>query len=137
MQTPPNGQTPPTIPHRGRALEQERIRGLLERRAPVYYPDIKLLMAMLDGVINRIDPGEPLDRNIYDLEPEVLKNLPRLPATLDEALSALEKDHDFLIRGDVFTEDVLSTWIRDKREKEVDSIRARPHPFEFNLYYDV
>jgi glutamine synthetase len=96
-----------------------------------------MLMAMLDGVINRIDPGEPLDRNIYDLEPEVMKNLSRLPATLDEALSALDKDHEFLMRGDVFTEDVLSTWIRDKREREVDAIRVRPHPFEFNLYYDV
>ncbi|MFM7538171.1 MAG: glutamine synthetase, partial [Planctomycetota bacterium] len=60
-----------------------------------------------------------------------------LPATLDDALSALEKDHEFLMRGDVFTEDVLSTWIRDKREREVDAIRVRPHPFEFNLYYDV
>lgn len=96
-----------------------------------------MLMAMLDGVINRIDPGEPLDRNIYDLGPEVLKGLPGLPLSLEEALLALEVDHDFLMRGDVFTEDVLSTWIRDKREQEVSAIRTRPHPFEFHLYYDV
>lgn len=96
-----------------------------------------MLMAMLDGVINRIDPGEPLDRNIYDLGPEVLKGLPGLPLSLEEALQALEVDHDFLMRGDVFTEDVLSTWIRDKREQEVNAIRTRPHPFEFHLYYDV
>jgi glutamine synthetase len=96
-----------------------------------------MLMAMLDGVINRIDPGEPLDRNIYDLGPEVLKGLPGLPLSLEEALLALEVDHDFLMRGDVFTEDVLSTWIRDKREQEVNAIRTRPHPFEFHLYYDV
>ena len=96
-----------------------------------------MLMAMLDGVINRIDPGEPLDRNIYDLGPEVLKGLPGLPLSLEEALLALEVDHDFLMRGDVFTEDVLSTWIRDKREQEVNAIRTRPHPFEFHLYYEV
>jgi glutamine synthetase len=96
-----------------------------------------MLMAMLDGVINRIDPGEPLDRNIYDLGPEVLKGLPGLPLSLEESLLALEVDHDFLMRGDVFTEDVLSTWIRDKREQEVNAIRTRPHPFEFHLYYDV
>jgi len=78
-----------------------------------------------------------LDRNIYDLGPEVLKGLPGLPLSLEEALLALEVDHDFLMRGDVFTEDVLSTWIRDKREQEVNAIRTRPHPFEFHLYYDV
>jgi len=93
-------------------------------------------MAMLDGIKNRIHPGEPLDRNIYDLEPEELTGLPSTPRSLDEALDALERDHDFLLQGDVFTKDVLETWIRYKREFEVEAMRIRPHPFEFALYYD-
>ena len=95
-----------------------------------------ILMAMLDGIKNRIHPGEPLDRNIYDLEPEELTGLPSTPRSLDEALDALERDHDFLLQGDVFTKDVLETWIRYKREFEVEAMRIRPHPFEFALYYD-
>ena len=96
-----------------------------------------LLLAGLDGVINKIDPGEPLDKDIYDLDPEELKNVPNTPGTLEDALHALERDHDFLMRGDVFTEDVIDTWISYKMDKEVKPMALRPHPYEFGLYYDV
>ena len=95
-----------------------------------------ILMAMLDGVRNKISPGQPLDKDIYDLPAEQLKDVPKPPGTLDDALMALEKDHDFLRQSDVFTEDVIETWIRFKREEEVAAIRLRPHPYEFALYYD-
>ena len=95
-----------------------------------------ILMAGLDGIINRIDPGEPLDKDIYDLAPEELKNVPSTPASLDEALKALENDHAYLLKGDVFTEDVIETWIAYKRDKEVKPMALQPHPFEFGLYYD-
>ncbi len=96
-----------------------------------------LLMAALDGIENRIDPGDPLDRDIYSMTPEELSNVPSTPGSLDEALNALEKDHEFLLKGDVFTEDVISKWIEYKRENEVDPLRMRPHPLEFKLYYDI
>lgn len=96
-----------------------------------------IMMAGLDGVVNRIDPGEPLDKDIYDMEPEELKNVPSTPASLDAALKALENDHEYLLKGDVFTEDVISTWIKYKTEKEVKPMALQPHPYEFALYYDV
>jgi glutamine synthetase len=96
-----------------------------------------VLMAALDGVQNRIDPGPPLDKDIYDLSPEELGEFPAVPATLEVALDALEQDHGFLRQGDVFTEDVISTWIRFKRTRECDAVRERPHPWEFALYYDA
>lgn len=96
-----------------------------------------LLMAGLDGVQNRIDPGEPLDKDIYDLPPEELANVPSLPGTLDEALTALENDHDFLLKGDVFTTMMIERWITYKREKEITPLRLRPHPLEFSMYYDI
>lgn len=96
-----------------------------------------ILMAVLDGIENRIDPGEPLDRDIYALSPEELAKVPSAPGSLDEALDALEKDHEFLLKGDVFTPDVISTWVEYKRLKEVDAIRLRPHPHEFMLYFDI
>jgi len=95
-----------------------------------------MLMAGLDGIINKIDPGEPLDKNIYDMKPEELANVPQTPASLEDALIALEEDHDFLLKGDVFTEDVLETWIQYKFDNEVTPMRLRPHPYEFSLYYD-
>jgi len=95
------------------------------------------LMAALDGIQQRIDPGQPLDKDIYDLGPEELKGVPRTPQSLEESLAALRRDHDFLLRGDVFTEDVIETWIRYKTETEVDALRQRPHPFEFAMYYDL
>jgi glutamine synthetase len=96
-----------------------------------------MLMAGLDGIQNKIDPGPPLDKNIYDLPPEELAKVPSVPGSLDEALDALEKDCDFLFKGDVFTEDVVKTWIQYKRDNDVDALRLRPHPYEFYLYYDV
>jgi glutamine synthetase len=96
-----------------------------------------MLMAGLDGVENRIDPGQPVDKNIYDLPPEELAELPKVPGSLDEALAALEADHQFLLKGDVFTSDVIETWLEYKREHEIDPVRLRPHPYEFHLYYDV
>lgn len=96
-----------------------------------------LLMAGLDGVQNKIDPGEPLDKDIYDLPPEELANVPSLPGTLEEALNALEKDHEFLLKGDVFTTSMIERWIKFKREKEVTPLRLRPHPMEYSMYFDV
>ena len=96
-----------------------------------------ILMAAIDGIQNKIHPGEPLDRDIYDLPPEELASVPKAPGSLDEAILALERDHEFLLRGDVFTDDVIETWIRSKREKEIAPMRLRPHPYEFCLYYDA
>ncbi|HVY60553.1 MAG TPA: type I glutamate--ammonia ligase [Planctomycetota bacterium] len=102
-----------------------------------YFAFSAMLMAMIDGIENKIDPGQPLDKDIYDLPPEELKKVPSAPGSLDEALSELEKDHAFLLKGDVFSEDVLSTWIEYKRKKEIDEVRMRPHPYEFFLYFDI
>ncbi|GBD87069.1 glutamine synthetase [bacterium BMS3Abin03] len=96
-----------------------------------------MMMAGLDGITNRIDPGEPLDKDIYDLPPEELKNVPSTPGSLEEALKALADDHEYLLKGDVFTEDVIETWINYKIEKEIKPMALQPHPFEFGLYYDV
>ncbi|MFA6596631.1 MAG: type I glutamate--ammonia ligase [Ignavibacteriaceae bacterium] len=96
-----------------------------------------IMMAGLDGIINRIDPGEPLDKDIYDMEPEELKNVPSTPGSLDAALECLKKDHDYLLKGDVFTEDVIDTWIKYKTDKEIKPMALQPHPYEFSLYYDV
>ncbi|HUG80383.1 MAG TPA: type I glutamate--ammonia ligase [Bryobacterales bacterium] len=96
-----------------------------------------MLMAGLDGIKNKIHPGEPLDKDIYDLSPEELSSVPSLPASLDGALDALEKDHDFLTQNDVFTEELIEAYIDYKRKAEVDAMRQRPHPYEFSLYYDI
>ncbi len=96
-----------------------------------------MLMAGLDGINNRIDPGDPLDKDIYDMKPEELKNVPSTPGSLDEALNALAEDHEYLLKGDVFTEDVVETWIKYKTEKEIKPMALQPHPYEFSLYYDV
>ncbi|MCL4550520.1 MAG: type I glutamate--ammonia ligase [Bacteroidetes bacterium] len=96
-----------------------------------------ILMAGIDGVKNRIDPGEPLDKDIYDMSPEELKDVPSTPESLGHALKALENDHEFLLKGNVFTEDVISTWINYKITKEIKPAALRPTPFEFEMYYDV
>jgi glutamine synthetase len=96
-----------------------------------------MLMAVIDGIQNKISPGEPLDKDIYDLPPEELANIPKTPGSLDEALDALQKDHQFLLMGDVFTQDVIDTWINYKRKNEADAVRLRPHPYEFCLYFDI
>jgi len=116
------------------------------KRIEVRFPDpscnpylafAAMLMAGLDGIMNKINPGDPLDKNLYDLPPEELAKVPSCPASLEAALDALEKNHDFLFRGNVFTADVIETWLDYKRTKECDPIRLRPHPYEFALYYDA
>jgi glutamine synthetase len=115
------------------------------KRVEVRFPDPScnpylafsaMAMAGIDGIENKIDPGEPLDKNIYALTPEEAQGIPTMPASLEDALDALEEDRDFLLRGDVFTPDAIDTWIEYKREVEVDGVRLRPHPHEFELYYD-
>jgi glutamine synthetase len=116
------------------------------KRVEVRYPDpscnpyltfAAMLMAGLDGVENKIDPGEPLDKDIYALTPEEAEGVPVMPASLEEAIDELENDHEFLLRGDVFTEDALQMWIEYKREHEIAPVNARPHPHEFELYFDI
>ncbi|BBO70449.1 glutamine synthetase [Desulfosarcina alkanivorans] len=96
-----------------------------------------IMMAVLDGIQNKIDPGDPLDKNIYDLPAEELAEIPSAPGSLDEALAALAEDHDFLLKGDVFTKDAIDMWIDYKTENEVNPVKLRPHPHEFHLYYDI
>jgi glutamine synthetase len=115
------------------------------KRIEVRFPDpaanpyvafAAMLMAGLDGIENKIDPGEPMDKDLYDLEPREAARIPTMPGSLDEAVRNLEKDHQFLLKGGVFTEDFIETWVTYKRSKEVDTLRLRPHPYEFFLYYD-
>lgn len=96
-----------------------------------------LLMAGLDGIQNRIHPGDPLDKDLYDLEPEELADIESTPMSLGDSLDALEDDHEYLLKGDVFTQDVIDVWIDYKRENEVDAVNMRPHPYEFYLYHDI
>jgi len=96
-----------------------------------------MLQAGLDGILNKIEPPDPVDQDIYELGPEESKNLRIVPGSLEDVLDALEEDHAFLTEGGVFGEDVIDTWIEYKRTKEVDQIRLRPHPWEFMLYYDL
>jgi glutamine synthetase len=96
-----------------------------------------MLMAALDGIENKIDPGDPLDKDIYGLPAEELAQIPSAPGSLDEALAALEEDNAFLLKGDVFTKDAIDMWIEYKSENEVNPVKLRPHPHEFFLYYDI
>ncbi|MGE0787035.1 MAG: type I glutamate--ammonia ligase [Sandaracinaceae bacterium] len=116
------------------------------KRIEVRFPDpsgnpylafTAMLMAGLDGIRRKLDPGDPLDKDLYSLSPEELKGVPHVPGSLDGALTALERDHEFLLQGDVFTKDVIDEWVSFKREHEVDPIRLRPTPMEFMLTYDV
>jgi len=114
----------------------------IEFRAPdassnPYLTFAALLMAGLDGVRNRIEPPAPIDKDLYELEPQERIMVQNTPGSLEEVLGALEQDHKFLLDGGVFTEDLVRTWINYKRQKEVDPIKLRPHPYEFFLYYDV
>jgi len=116
------------------------------KRIEVRYPDpscnpylafAAMLMAGIDGIENKIDPGEPLDKNIYALSAEEKKDIGAMPASLEEAITCLEEDHEFLLKGDVFTQDAIERWIEYKREDECDPVRLRPHPHEFELYFDI
>lgn len=115
------------------------------KRIEVRFPDptanpylafAAMLMAGLDGIQNKIDPGKAVDRDLYELGPEEAANVRQMPGSLDEALVALEKDHEFLLKGNVFTKDLVQTWLDYKRKKEVDFVRLRPSPAEFFLYFD-
>ena len=96
-----------------------------------------MLMAVIDGIQNKIDPGDPLDKDIYNLPPEELAEIPSAPGSLDEALEALKADQEFLLKGDVFTQDAIDMWIEYKTENEINDVKLRPHPHEFYLYYDI
>ena len=96
-----------------------------------------MLMAGLDGIKNKIHPGEPLDKDLYELEPEEAAKVPSVPGSLDAALEALEADHKFLLEGGVFTKDFIDLWVEYKQKNEIDPVRMRPHPHEFHLYYDI
>ncbi|WP_406676186.1 type I glutamate--ammonia ligase [Moorella sp. ACPs] len=96
-----------------------------------------LLMAGIDGIKNKIHPGEPLDKDIYDLLPEEAARISSLPGSLEEALAALQHDHEFLLQGGVFDEDLINSWIEYKTKKEISQVKLRPHPYEFVLYYDI
>ena len=114
----------------------------LEYRPPdpscnAYLAFAAMMMAGLDGIENKIDPGKPLDKDIYGLAPQELKDIPSLPASLEDALQHLERDHEFLLKGDVFSEDNIRLWIDYKRAREVNPMRLRPHPYEFALYFDI
>jgi len=114
----------------------------LEFRCPdnscnAYLAFSAMLMAGLDGIQNKIVPADPIDKDLYDLEPHEKEKIQSTPGSLEEVLNALEADYAYLMRGDVFTKDVIETWLEYKRLKEVDAVRLRPHPYEFALYYDI
>ena len=96
-----------------------------------------MLMAGLDGIQNKIDPGEPTDKDLFELSEEELIRIPTVPSSLRRAIDALEEDNDYLLKGGVFTKDVIDIWIEYKRKKEIDAVRMRPHPYEFYLYFDI
>ena len=126
------------IPMTGTNPKAKRI----EFRAPdasgnPYLAFAAMLMAGLDGIKNRIEPHAPVDKDLYELPAEEAKNIPQVPGSLEEVLKALEADHDYLLAGDVFTKDLIETWIDYKREKEIKPFAQRPHPYEFELYYGV
>jgi len=102
-----------------------------------YYAFAGMLMAGLDGIEKKIEPPPPLDKDLYDLEPEEAAEIKSVAGSLEQVLDALEQDHDFLLKGGVFTKDVVDTWIEFKRKKELDPVRLRPHPYEFVLYFDI
>jgi glutamine synthetase len=96
-----------------------------------------MLMAGIDGIVNKIEPPAPVDKDLYELEGAEAAAIPQVPGSLDEVLNTLERDHDFLTKGGVFSEDLIATWIEWKRKNEVDYVRLRPHPAEFELYFDI
>jgi len=108
-----------------------------DNSANPYLAFAAMLMAGIDGMQNKIDPGEPLDKNTYELNGNEAKKVPTVPSSLEEAINALEEDTDFLLKGNVFTQDVIDVWVEYKREKEIDAVRLRPHPYEFCLYFDI
>ena len=96
-----------------------------------------MLMAGLDGIQNKIDPGEPMDKDLFEMSEEEMQDIPTVPSSLRRAIDALEEDHDYLLKGGVFTKDVIDVWLEYKRKREIDAVRMRPHPYEFYLYFDI
>ena len=96
-----------------------------------------MMMAGLDGIKNAYEPAAPIDKDLYELPPEEAKDVAQVPASLGAVIDRLEADHDYLLEGGVFTPDLIETWISYKRDNEIDTLRLRPHPYEFALYYDV
>jgi len=125
------------VPIHGHSPEGRRIEFRVpDGAANPYLLFSAMVMAALDGIQTKALPGDPLDKDVYDLQPEELTNVPETPKSLEASLNALREDHAFLLRGDVFTPDVIDTWIWYKRTREIDALRLRPHPYEFMLYYD-
>ncbi len=96
-----------------------------------------MLLAGLDGIDRKLTPPDPIDKDLYDLEPDDKAKVKSTPGSLEEVLHALEKDHEFLLKGGVFTKDLIETWLEYKRKKELDAVRLRPPPYEFALYFDI
>jgi glutamine synthetase len=114
----------------------------IEFRAPdssgsPYLAFSAMLMAGIDGIKNRIEPHEPVDKDLYELPPEEAKNIPQVPTSLDRVLESLEEDHEYLTEGGVFSSELIENWIEYKRVNEIQELAARPHPYEFELYYGV
>ena len=116
------------------------------KRVEVRFPDplanpylafSAMLMAGIDGIKNKIEPPTPVDKDLYELPPDELASVAQVPGSLEKVLEELEADHEYLLEGGVFTQDVIDTWIDYKRINEVDPVRLRPHPYEFQLYYDI
>ncbi|APA99151.1 Glutamate--ammonia ligase [Nocardia seriolae] len=96
-----------------------------------------MMMAGLDGITNKTEPALPVDKDLYELTPEESAEVAQTPASLEEVITRLEADHEYLTQGGVFTEDLIDTWIDIKRNQEIAPIHLRPHPYEFELYFDV
>lgn len=127
-------------PRPDHGLEPEGQAHRVPRAGPVLQPVPGLLRHAdggLDGIKNKIEPAEPVDKDLYELPPEEARAIPQVPGSLPEVLAALEADHDYLLEGGVFTPDLIETYITMKNEFEIDPIRLRPHPHEFELYYDI
>jgi glutamine synthetase len=146
----PGYEAPTTLAYscrnRSASIRIPAANGCKGRRIEVRFPDAScnpylafsaMLMAGLDGIANKIDPGETLDKDIYEMSGQELADVAQLPGTLSEALDCLEEDHEFLMKHNVFTKDLIDTWVDYKRKNEVDDLRKRPHPREFHLYFDV
>ncbi|MGH3625445.1 MAG: type I glutamate--ammonia ligase, partial [Sciscionella sp.] len=126
------------IPITGNSPKAKR----LEFRCPdasgnPYLAFAAMMMAGLDGIKNKIEPPDPIDKDLYELPPDEAKSVPQVPSSLDVVINRLEADHEYLLEGGVFTEDLVETWIELKREDEIDPLRLRPHPYELALYYNV
>ena len=126
------------IPVTGASAKAKRVEFRVpDPSANPYLAFSAMLMAGLDGIKNKTEPPEPIDKDLYDLPPEEKATVRQVPGSLEEVLDALEADHQFLLEGGVFTQDVIDTWLTMKRVKDVDAVALRPHPYEFFLYYDA